>query len=222
MAQKVAVPAEERPLGRKSDLKETRRTGKIPAVLYGKGIEPRSVQIPAREMETVIRRHGNSAILELNLAGGERVTALIKEVQHHRISGSVQHLGLQSILMSDTIHTSIPVLMAGTATAVEEAGGVLGQALTELAVTGRADQLPESITIDVSAMTMGDTLRVADLKLPEGITTTIDPDQVVVTTSISAAARQEATEAAAAEAAAAEAATAETATAGGEAAEAEA
>jgi large subunit ribosomal protein L25 len=198
MAQRVAVPAEERPLGRKSDLKETRRSGNIPAVLYGKGMEPRSVQIPAREMETVIRRHGHSAILELNLAGGERVTALIKEVQHHRISGHVHHLGLQSILMSDTIHTSIPISVVGTAAAVEDAGGVVGQALTELAVTGRADQLPETISIDVSAMTMGDTLRVADLHLPEGITTAIDPEQVVVTTSISAAARQEATEAAAA------------------------
>lgn len=196
MAQRVAVPAEERPLGRKSDLKEVRRSGRIPAVLYGKGTEPRSVQIPAKEMETLIRRHGHSAILELNLAGGENVTALIKEVQLHRISGLVSHLGLQSILMSDTIHTSVPVTVVGTASAVEDGGGVLGQALTELPVTGRADQLPEAITVDVSAMVMGDVLRVGDLKLPEGITTTADPEQVVVTTSISAAARQEATEAA--------------------------
>jgi large subunit ribosomal protein L25 len=204
MAQRVAVPAEERPLGRKIDLKETRRAGNIPAVLYGKGMEPRSVQIPSREMETVIRRHGHSAILELNLADGECVTALIKEVQLHRISGLVQHLGLQSILMSDTIHTSIAISLVGRASAVEDGGGVLGQVLTELAVTGRADQLPQSIAIDVSGLTMGDVLRVADLNLPDGITTATDPEQVVVTTSISAAARQEATEAAeAAEAAAA-------------------
>jgi large subunit ribosomal protein L25 len=206
MAQRVAVPAEERPLGRKSDLKEVRRSGKIPAVLYGKGTEPRSVQIPAKEMEHIIRRHGHSAILELNLAGGESLTALIKETQHHRISGHLQHLGLQSIRMSDTIHTSIAISLVGTATAVEDAGGVLGQTLTELPVVGRADQLPESITVDISAMTMGAMLRVADLHLPEGVTTSADPEQVVATTSISAAARQEATEAAEAAAAAAEAA----------------
>jgi large subunit ribosomal protein L25 len=219
MAQRVAVPAEERPLGRKSDLKEVRRAGKIPAVLYGKGAEPRSVQVPAKEMETVIRRHGHSAILELNLTGGERVTALIKETQHHRISGHLQHLGLQSIRMSDTIHTSIPVVLTGTATAVDDGGGVLEQTLTELHVTGRADRLPESITLDISGMAMGDTLRVSDLQLPEGITTSTDPDQVVATTSISAAARQEATEAAEAAAAAAEAAEAAEAAPPAEAAE---
>jgi len=198
MAQRVSVPAEERPLGRKSDLNDVRRAGNIPAVVYGKGMEPRSVQIPGKEMETVIRRHGNSAILELSLAGGERVTALIKEIEHHRITGRVHHLGLQSIQMSDTIHATIAITLTGTAAELENAGGVVGQALTELAVTGRADQLPESITLDISNMGVGDTLRVADLTLPEGITTAVDPETTVATTSISAAARQEATEAAAA------------------------
>jgi large subunit ribosomal protein L25 len=202
MAQTVAVSAEERRLGRKSYLKEVRREGKIPAILYGKGLEPRTLQIPAREMDHVLRRHGHSAILELQL-NGERVTALIKEMERHRISGHVLHLGLQNIRMTDTIHTTVPVLLLGEATAVDDAGGVIEQTLTELPVTGRADRLPETLTLDISAMTMGDTLRVSDLTLAEEITTSADPDQVVVTTSVSAAARQEAVEAAEAEAAAA-------------------
>src|SRR5439155_6968958 len=103
MAQIVSVPAEERPLGRKSLLKQVRREGKVPAVLYGKGMEPRSLQIPAKELETAIRRHGHSAILELTINGSERLTALIKELDHHRLTGHVNHLGLQNIQMSDVI-----------------------------------------------------------------------------------------------------------------------
>jgi large subunit ribosomal protein L25 len=214
MAQTVAIRAEARPLGRKSDLKDVRREGKIPVVLYGKGIEPRALQVPAREMDAVLRHHGHSAILELNLDGGERLTALIKELERHKISGHVQHLGLQNIRMSDTIHTTVPIVLAGEAAAVEDAGGVVEQTLTELPVTGRADRLPETVALDISALTMGGTLRVSDLKLPEGITTSADAEQVVVTTSVSAAARQEAMEAAEAEEAAREAATVETAEGG--------
>src|SRR5436309_2110700 len=143
MAQMIPVPAEERPLGRKSDLKQVRREGKVPAVLYGKGIEPRTLQLPARELESALHRHGHAAILELNLTGGERQTAIIKELELHRINGRVHHLGLQSIQMSDVIHTTIPVMLAGHASAVENAGGMVEQQLTDLPVTGRADQLPE-------------------------------------------------------------------------------
>jgi large subunit ribosomal protein L25 len=202
MAQVVPVPAEERPLGRKTDLKQARRDGKVPAVLYGKGIDPRTLQLPAKEVETAIRRHGHGAILELNLGGGENLTAIIKEMQLHPLSGHLSHLGLQNIRMSDTIHTTIPVVLVGGNTTVEDAGGMIEQQLTDLPVTGRADRLPESIPVDISAMAMGDTLRVGDIQLPEGITTATDPDQVVATTSVSAAARQEAAEAAEAAAAA--------------------
>src|SRR5436309_6872138 len=111
MAQMIPVPAEERRLGRKSDLKQVRREGKVPAVLYGKGLEPRTLQLPAREIEAALHHHGHGAILELNMAGGERLTAIIKELELHRINGRIHHLGLQSIRMSDVIQTSVPLVL---------------------------------------------------------------------------------------------------------------
>src|SRR5689334_23287264 len=155
MANLVSVAAEDRLLGRKSDLKQVRREGKVPAVLYGKGMEPRSLKLPAKELETAIRRHGNSAILELTIKGGERLTALIKELELHRISGHVNHLGLQSIRMSDVIHATVSIVLTGSAAAVEDAGGMVEQQITDLAVTGRADRLPESIAVDISGLEMG-------------------------------------------------------------------
>jgi large subunit ribosomal protein L25 len=200
MADQVALRAEPRQTGLKGELRRLRREGKIPGVLYGKQEEPRAIQIAARELEHALHQHGLSALLDLTV-NGERATAVIKEVQHDPITGRLSHLGLQRVSLEDTISAHVPLVFTGDTTAITDEGGVIEHPASEVTVSCRADHLPESITVDISGLRRGDSLRVADLKPPEGVTITTNPEQVVAATSVSAAARQEAAdEAAAAEA----------------------
>jgi len=203
MADQVALRAEPRQTGLKGELRRLRREGKVPGVLYGKQQEPRAIQIAARELEHALHQHGQSALLDLTV-NGERATAVIKEVQHDPITGRLSHLGLQRVSLEDTISAHVPLVFTGDTTAITDEGGVIEHPASEVTVSCRADHLPESITVDISGLRRGDSLRVADLTPPEGVTITTNPEQVVAATSVSAAARQEAAdEAAAAEAPAA-------------------
>jgi large subunit ribosomal protein L25 len=201
MADLVSLRVEERELGHKGELRQMRREGIVPAVLYGKKQEPRHLKIAPRDLQGAFRHHSHSALLELAV-NGERVTAVIKEIQHDPITGHISHLGFQRVSLEDQITTSVPLVFVGDTSAVTDAGGVIAHPASEVMVSCRADHLPESITVDLSGLHLGESLRVADLTPPEGVEIATNPEQVVATTSISAAAREEA---AAEEAAAAEA-----------------
>jgi large subunit ribosomal protein L25 len=197
MADQVALRAEPRRTGLKGDLRRLRREGMVPGVLYGKQQEPRAIQVAARELEHALHRHGLSALLDLTV-DGERATAVIKEVQHDPITGRLSHLGLQRVSLEDTISAHVPLVFVGDTSTITDEGGVIEHPASEVTVSCRADHLPESITVDVSGLRLGDSLRVADLTAPEGVTITTNPEQVVAATSVSAAARQEAADEAAA------------------------
>lgn len=203
MAELVSLRAEDRKLAHKGALKRLRREGYVPAVLYGKQQEPRSLQVAARELQRAFRHHSQSALLELML-NGEKVTAVIKEVQHDPITGRLSHLGFQRISLEETITANVPLVFVGDTSPVEDMGGVIEHPASEVTVSCRADRLPEAITVDLSGLRLGDSLRVADLAPPEGVEIVTNPEQVIAATSVSAAAREEAAaEAAATEAAAA-------------------
>jgi large subunit ribosomal protein L25 len=207
MAEQVALRAEPRSLDWKGERRRLRRQGMVPAILYGKQQAPRPIQFSARELEHALHQHGHSALFDLTV-NGERATAVIKEVQHDPITGRLSHLGLQRVSLEDTITASVPLVFVGDTSVIIDEGGVIQHPASEVTVSCRADHLPESITVDVSGLRLGDSLRVADLTPPEGVTITTNPEQVVAATSVSAAAREEAAAeeaAAAAEAAAAEA-----------------
>jgi large subunit ribosomal protein L25 len=217
MADLIALRAEPRASAHKGDLKRLRREGHIPGVLYGKKLEPQLVQVGARDLQHALRGHGQSALLEISL-GGERVTAVIKEVQHDPVSGRMSHLAFQRVSLADHITAHVPLVFVGDTSGVTDMGGVIAHPASEVTVSCRADHLPESITVDLSHLTLGGSMRVGDITPPDGVEIVTNPDQVIAATSVSAAAREEA---AAEEAAAAETAAAEAAPASEEAAEGE-
>src|SRR5262249_60977501 len=138
--------------------------------------------------------HGASTLIDLTVAG-EPTTAMFKQVDHHPITGQVRHVDLQRIHLEDTVTANVPLAFDGVEE-VEREGGVLTYQISELSVHCRADQLPETIRVDVSHVRPGDLLRIGDLSIPEGVQPSQTADQVVVTC--------EAPRAAAAEEAAAE------------------
>src|SRR5688572_8545857 len=206
MAQLTKLAAEPRSLGGKSALRGLRRDGKVPGVMYGRETESTAIALDSKTFDQFVKRHGATGIVELEI-GVDRGAAMIKEVQRHPVTGRVLHLDFQRISMQDRITSAVPVILVGDTTAVTAEGGMIEQQLSELTVTCQADHLPEQIQVDVSGLTLGHSITVADLNLPEGVETAQAPDAVVAAATITAAARgQEAAE------------TAETAPAAGEAA----
>jgi large subunit ribosomal protein L25 len=197
MADLISLRAEPRASEHKGALRRLRREGHIPGILYGKKLEPQLVQVSGRDLQHALRGHGQSALLELSVAG-ERVTAVIKEVQHDPVSGRLSHLAFQRVSLADQITAQVPLIFTGDTTAITDVGGVIEHPASEVTVSCRADHLPESITVDLSNLALGESMRVGDIIPPDGVEIVTNPDQVVVATSVSAAAREEASAEAAA------------------------
>jgi large subunit ribosomal protein L25 len=161
---------------KKSAVRTLRREGKVPALLYGHG-DPVTIQLSAREISDYLRRHNPGAILDLELEGTAG-PALIRELDRHPISGNVIHLGFQRVDMQETLRSSVQIVIIGEDDLIQN-DLVLQRQITDLEVVGRADLLPQSITVDVTGLTAADTVRIADLPFPDGVVATQDPNTVV-------------------------------------------
>lgn len=159
-----------------------RRAGSFPGILYGGGQDPVGLQLDLREFSRLVHgRGGEHAIVQLEVAdypslGGP---AMLKQVQHHPVRGQVIHADFQRIRLDERITTLVPVVLVGRSPGVAE-GGVLDQMLREIEVECRALEVPAELSVDVSALGMGDSIRVAAVTAPENVTIVTDPDRTVV------------------------------------------
>lgn len=197
----------------KGGARRTRRAGKIPAVIYGHGADPRHVALPAREFTAAIRHNGVNVLLTLDLDGGEQLV-IPKAIQRHAIKGTYDHVDLLAVRQGEKLTVDVPLVVEGDVAA----GGVLAQDATSVSVEAEATHLPSDITVDISGLQIGDKLTAGELTLPSGVTLLSDPDTLVVAVNEAVAADVEGDAGEAAEGEAAEGAAAEA----GETAEAEA
>ena len=150
-----------------------RRASRIPAVVYSKGKEARALSLSADEWK-VIAGHGVNMITLLE--NGKEVPVLVKEVQINHLKDYVVHIDFQEIDLSAEIQANVPLHAINAADASLH-GGVLEQAVHELAVTCRRDCLPEIIKVDVSKIEQ--TITAADLVLPEGVKAAVAADTII-------------------------------------------
>jgi large subunit ribosomal protein L25 len=186
-----------------SETRRLRRRGLIPGVLYGRG-EPVAISIEERELRRALTgAAGLHSILDVEIDGtGTAHASILKDYQLDKVRGGVTHVDLHEVRLDQAITASVSVHLIGTelAPGVKE-GGVLSQPLREIQVEALPLEVPEHIDLDVSHMATGDTLRIGDIEVREGVTFLDDPDTVVAT--LTAPTRAiEAEEAEAAEAAA--------------------
>jgi large subunit ribosomal protein L25 len=167
-SQRPQLAVTDRILGRHSELQDLRRAGIIPASLYGGREEPRNVQINERALGDYLSHFGTGAILELSLEG-KRTPVIVKEIHRKPTTDAVMHVAFQRIVMADELKTSVPLHYQGD-DVLQANGLVLEIQLNMLEVRGRADQIPDSVTVDVSGMQAGDVLHVGSIPLPKGIT----------------------------------------------------
>ncbi len=189
------------------ETRRLRRAGFVPGVLYGRG-EPIALSIEERELRRALTGNaGLHSILDVEIDGtGSSHASILKDYQVDKVRGFVTHVDLHEVRLDQTITASVSVHLIGgeNAPGVKE-GGVLSQPLREIQVEALPLEVPEHIDLDVSHMATGDTLRIGDIEVREGVTFLDDVDTVVAT--LTAPTRAiEAEEAEAAEALEAEAA----------------
>lgn len=202
MADITLVAESGRPTGSRAS-RRLRGDGRIPAVVYGTDVDPIPVTVGARELRAALSTDaGLNAVVTLQVAGSSYPT-MARELQRHPVRGTVVHVDFQVVDLSVETHADVTITLVGEAVELNRADGVLDQQLFTLAVRARPTDIPAHLELDVSALTVGEALRVSDVALPAGVHTDVDPETVVVAGQASrvAAAAEEA-EAAAGEAAA--------------------
>lgn len=155
-----------------------RHAGRIPAVVYGHGMEPIAVSVGARDLRAALA-HGVNQVLTLEVEGSAHMV-LARQLQRHPVRRTVAHVDFQVVRRDEVMTVDVPVLVVGTASQVEREGGVVEHPLTSLTIKATPQQIPEHITVDVSGLTPGSAVRVRDLDLPKGVTTDTDLDEPVV------------------------------------------
>jgi large subunit ribosomal protein L25 len=165
------------------ETRRLRKQGFVPGVLYGRET-PVSFAVEERELRRALTgKAGLHSILDVEVDGsGEAHASILKDYQLDKVRGGVTHIDLLEVHLDRPIHASVTVHLIGgeTAPGVKE-GGVLSQPLRELNVEALPLEVPEHIDLDVSHMGMGDTLRLADIVVPAGVTLLDDLETVAAT-----------------------------------------
>lgn len=152
-----------------------RREGRIPAVLYGRKQEVLHLTVSGEDLLKILRQ--DTQIVELQVGEGKEA-AQIKEVQYDAMGDSLLHVDFARISLTEEVEVNVSITHRGTAPGVV-AGGTLDQALRELPVKCLPGNVPTVIVVDISGLQLEDSLRIADLVLPEGVRADEDPELVV-------------------------------------------
>jgi large subunit ribosomal protein L25 len=180
-----------------------RATGRVPGVVYGLDKPSVPVSVVWKDLrQALVGEAGMNALIDLQVDGGSELV-MVWELQRHPVRRDVLHVDFLRIDPHREISVDVPIVLAGEAHDVTAAGGSVDHVLHHVTVQAKPDAIPNELTLDISGLAMGSTLRVADLDLPEGVSTHIDPEEPIVTTSVAAAEEAPAAEEGAEEAAAA-------------------
>lgn len=186
-----------------------RAAGRIPAVVYGGGIEPLAISVSARELRAALSAEsGLNAVLNLQ-AGSATHLVMAREIQRHPVRGTVSHLDFQVVDPDQPVVAEVPVVLVGEAVELHHQDGMLDQQVFTLTVRAKPASLPPQIEVDVTDVVVGAAVRVGDLTLPPGVSAEVEDDVIVVIGQAQRLARLEEGEEAASEAAAEEAAQAQ-------------
>lgn len=163
-------------------VKHLRREGLIPAVLFGAKQESTPIQVQERELDSVLRQAGSTALIELFLDKERRPhVVLARDIQRDILTSRLRHVDFYQVQLDRKVRTSPALELVGEAPAVQYGGGVLVHTLTHIEVECLPADLVDSIPVDISSLeTLNDSVTIADLPVPPGMTILADPTEVVV------------------------------------------
>jgi large subunit ribosomal protein L25 len=151
------------------DARKLRQSGNVPAVIYGHGRQPQSLSINTRDFERLLSTINVSAtVIELTV-DGKPARTLIREIQRHPFRRSIIHVDFQELVAGEKITVSIPLRFTGTADGVRNGGGILEEVMHQVHLRLDPANIPDHIDVDVTPLTIGHSIHIRDLKLPEGV-----------------------------------------------------
>jgi len=179
MAKPKILKAEERARTGSGVLKQMRREGYIPSVVYGGGSEVKNVKVHAKTFRDMLNHAASDSILvTLDLDNSDTQLAFLQDVQHNALSGEILHVDFLAVSQDTSITANIPLELIGESEGVA-LGGQLEQMLHSLEISCLPKDLPENIEADVSALDIGDSINIGDVAFPEGVVPTLGEDVVV-------------------------------------------
>ena len=159
--------------------KRLRREQRIPAVVYGLSQNPVSIDVAWADLRVALTTDaGVNAVIHLEIAG-EKQMSIVKDIQRHPVRRDVTHVDFLRIDPDQAVTVDVPLVMIGEAKAVTDADGMVDQNLFSLTVNASPENIPNELEMDISALGIGDSLRVSDIVLPAGVTTDVDPEETV-------------------------------------------
>ena len=183
MEQTVVKANTGRALGTRNS-RRLRREGQLPGVVYGLGKDPVTVDVSYVELRDALKTEaGLNTVFNLDIDGEEEMV-IVRQIQRDPIRRDVTHADFLRLARGQKITLEIPLVMIGEAEAVAEAGAIVDQALQALVCDVIPSQIPDSIEVDISGLTMDHAIHVSDIVLPEGVETAVDPETLVVTSII--------------------------------------
>jgi len=176
--EKFVLEVEKREKAGKGVARSLRRAGKTPGVLYRAG-KAESIQLPSKELTIFINKTaGEMVLVHLNF-GAETRQAIVKDFQIDPVSGQVLHVDFQEIAAGEELRISVHIVTAGEPIGVKRDGGILQHGIREIEIACRADKIVGHVTVDVSKLTLGQSIHVSDLNLGEGIRIITDGHELI-------------------------------------------
>lgn len=168
MAQIVQLKVESRSTQGTGAARAMRRDGQVPAVIYGRGRDPVPLAVNGVELGRLLEKiHPESTIVELSLDGAT-VRTLIREVQRHPVRPGIVHVDFYEIRAGEKIRLEVPIHCVGIPDGVRNQGGTLDQVIRNVAIEVLPADIPERVELDVTALTIGKSLHISDLKIAAG------------------------------------------------------
>ena len=165
-----------------SKVKQLRRTGAIPANLFGKTIESQAIQVNGVEFNRVYKEAGETSLIYVKVEGEDKERpTLVTSVHFNPITGDKLHVDFHQVNLKEKVTANVPVEIIGESELVNSNEAVLSQSLNEIEIEALPTEIPESITFDISSLkTVGDHLLVSDAKVSADVEIKTDPEQMVV------------------------------------------
>jgi len=175
-------------------VKQLRRDGKLPAVIYGHNVEPISISLDAHEAGLMLPRVTSSTLITIDVEGKEYAT-LVREKQRNYIKNALLHVDFLAVSLTEKIRATVGIELIGTAPAVKDFSAVIVANMTEVEVECLPTELPEKFTVDISSLKeIGDNILVSALKVSDKLEILADPETALVVAASTQAEAEEETE----------------------------
>ena len=173
------LSASARDNGGKGTARKLRSEGRVPAIVYGHGRDPQALSINTRELEKLLDHiSAESTVIDLDIDGKASRT-LIREIQRHPFRRQILHVDFQELVAGEKISVSIPIVLMGVPDGVRMDGGILDQTMRELEIEVDPANIPNHVEVDVTKLTIGSSVHVRDIPLPDGVEVLDDEDASV-------------------------------------------